>query len=125
MPTSLVNADIDLSFLNEIADGSDEFIIESIDMFLEQGPAMLTAISEAIAKQEWAVAAAEAHKLKPTLGFFGMNNSQALLQEVELLCKTDAHVPGPIMENFNQAKELLSANFVALTHIKEEKQAGL
>jgi hypothetical protein len=30
--------DFDLSFLYEIADGSDEFIVESIGMFLEQTP---------------------------------------------------------------------------------------
>jgi hypothetical protein len=33
--------DLDLSFLYEIADGSDEFIVDSIGMFLDQTPAVV------------------------------------------------------------------------------------
>ena len=36
-----INLDLDLTYLNEIADGSDEFIIESIDVFLDQTPVIL------------------------------------------------------------------------------------
>ena len=82
--------DLDLSFLYEIADGSNEFIIESIDMFLQHTPEMLQTINTAIADKDWTVAAAAAHKLKPNCGFFGMPVSQAKIQEVEILAKADA-----------------------------------
>ena len=36
MPDNLPPQDLDLSFLYEIADGSDDFIVDSIGMFLEQ-----------------------------------------------------------------------------------------
>jgi HPt (histidine-containing phosphotransfer) domain-containing protein len=125
MPDYLANNDIDLSFLNEIADGSDEFIVESIAMFLEQAPEMLQGISAAIDSKDWVSAAATAHKLKPTLGFFGMTNSQGLIQQVELMCKAGGSTPDTIVENFKQAKTIIDTNLIALTQLKEEKEAGL
>ena len=74
--------DLDLSFLFEIADGSDEFIVESIEMFLQQTPELLQTIAIAIENKDWVLTASAAHKLKPNLGFFGMPVSQAIIQEV-------------------------------------------
>ena len=72
MTDSSATPDLDLSFLYEIADGSTEFIIESIDMLLQQAPDSLQAIDQSIHTQDWVAAAAAAHKLKPSMGFFGM-----------------------------------------------------
>ena len=66
------NQDFDLSFLYEIADGSNEFIVDSIDMFLQQTPELIRIIGEAIAAGEWVTAGGAAHKRIPNLGFFGM-----------------------------------------------------
>src|SRR5471030_695225 len=96
MPDSSSNQDLDLSFLYEIADGSDEFVIESIDMLLQQAPESLQSISESINTQDWVKAAAAAHKLKPSMGFFGMLISQELLQEIESLCKAGGQEPAVI-----------------------------
>lgn len=117
--------DLDLSFLNEIADGSDEFIVESIDMFLEQAPEILGAVSAAIAVQDWPVAASAAHKIKATLGFFGMNNCLALMQGVEHLCKTGSPDPDDVATKFNEVQGMINANLVLLEQIKTEKQANL
>ena len=84
----LPEQDLDLTFLYEIADGSNEFIIESIDMFLEHTPEMLKAIVRCYCRTKLGgLAAGSAHKLKPNLGFFGMPVSQAKIQEVELMAK--------------------------------------
>ena len=48
MPDTPSNQDLDLSFLYEIADGSNEFIIESIDMLLQQTPEQLKNIGDSI-----------------------------------------------------------------------------
>jgi len=117
--------DLDLSFLYEIADGSDEFIVESIDMFLQQTPQLITSIDDALAKGDWDNAAKSSHKLKPNLGFFGMPVSQATIQEVELACKDGGHNPAEILQKFEQVKATVSANLVRLQKIKEEKEAGL
>jgi HPt (histidine-containing phosphotransfer) domain-containing protein len=125
MPDNSSDQDLDLSFLYEIADGSNEFIIESIDMLLQQSPELLQSIDESIKTQDWVTAAAASHKLKPSMGFFGMLIAQALLQDVELLCKAGADDPALISAKFNEAKEIIDTNLKALVRIKAEKEAEL
>ena len=125
MTDSSATPDLDLSFLYEIADGSTEFIIESIDMLLQQAPDSLQAIDQSIHTQDWVAAAAAAHKLKPSMGFFGMLVSQELLQEIEALCKAGGQQPEQIISKFIQAKELIGSNLIALNRIKAEKAAGI
>ena len=117
--------DLDLTFLYEIADGSNEFVVESIDMLLQQAPELLGAIGSSLNASDWAGAAANAHKLKPSMGFFGMTLSQELLQEIEQLCKAGGQDPDVIKGKFNQAEELISQSMVALTKLKAEKEAEL
>lgn len=125
MSENLPPQDLDLSFLYEIADGSDEFIVDSIGMFLEQTPQLLDTITIAINAGDWATAAAASHKLKPNLGFFGMPQSQANIQDVELACKAGGLDPADILEKFNNLKEVVNANLVELEKIKKEKEADL
>jgi len=115
--------DLDLSFLYEIADGSTEFIVESIDMFLQQTPQLLSSIDDALAGKDWAAAGQAAHKLKPNLGFFGMPISQETLQEIEIACKDGDQNSAEIFSKFNRVKTLVNANLITLKQIKEEKQA--
>lgn len=112
--------DLDLSLLNEIADGSNEFIIESIDMFMAQTPELLNEVSDLIARGDWTNAGMTAHKLKPNLGFFGMLNTQALIQQVELACKAGGQNPYDIITKFNQAKSTIAKNMVALARVRED-----
>ncbi|MGN6638621.1 MAG: Hpt domain-containing protein [Mucilaginibacter sp.] len=125
MPETPSNQDLDLSFLYEIADGSNEFIVESIDMLLQQTPELLQSISNSLSAHNWATAAAAAHKLKPSMGFFGMLTSQGLLQEVELLCKAGGQEPAVISAKFAEANELISNNMEVLSRVKAEKEAEL
>ncbi len=117
--------DLDLSFLDEIADGSTEFVIESIDMFLQHTPEMLQMISTAITDKDWAAAASAAHKLKPNLGFFGMPVSQGIMQEVEIMTKEGSPDPELLLSKFSEVKAIIDANIVSLTKIKAEKEASL
>ena len=117
--------DLDLTFLYEIADGSNEFVIESIDMLLQQAPEMLESIESAIKVADWPAAAASAHKLKPSMGFFGMLISQELLQEIETLCKAGGNDPGAIAGKFAQANELINNAIIELTRVRAEKEAEL
>jgi HPt (histidine-containing phosphotransfer) domain-containing protein len=110
--------DLDLSFLNEIADGSNEFIIESIDMFLHHTPEMMQMIAAGIADKDWTVVAQASHKLKPNLGFFGMPISQATIQEVELMAKAGAPDPDALISKFNEVKAIVDENLVTLVKIK-------
>lgn len=125
MPVDLTNLDLDLTLLQEIADGSDEFIVESIDMFLQQTPPSLLDISTAFDELDWATAGAAAHKLKATLGFFGMLNSQALIQQIELSCKIGAPDVMDLVNKLDQVQTLIAANTTALLQIKDEIAAKL
>jgi HPt (histidine-containing phosphotransfer) domain-containing protein len=117
--------DLDLSFLYEIADGSNEFIVESIDMFLEHTPEMLQTITTAIADNDWTLVGSTAHKLKPNLGFFGMPVSQATLQEIEIMTKGGVPDPTLLLSKFNEVKAIISVNLITLNKIKAELEAGL
>ncbi|GAA4088002.1 Hpt domain-containing protein [Mucilaginibacter panaciglaebae] len=123
MPVDLTNFDLDLSLLQEIADGSDEFIIESIDMFLQQTPVSLKDVSDAFENLDWPAAAAAAHKMKATLGFFGMLNSQALIQHIELACKSGSPDVMDLIANLDQVQTLIAVNTKALEQIKAEAEA--
>ena len=125
MLDSTPNQDLDLSFLYEIADGSDEFIVDSITMFLDQTPQLLDTIDAAIAAQDWTTASSASHKLKPNLGFFGMPASQANIQDVELLCKAGGADPADIRTKFDNVKSVVTANLTELEKIKAEKEANL
>jgi HPt (histidine-containing phosphotransfer) domain-containing protein len=125
MSDYLANKDIDLSFLYEIADGSDEFIVDSIGMFLEQSPEILQAVGDAIAVQDWATAASAAHKIKANLGFFGMLTSQALIQEIELACKTGSPDPAEVVSKYAEVKAIIEENLEALSQVKADKEANL
>lgn len=124
MPVDVTNLDLDLSLLNEIADGSNEFIIESIDMFLQQTPLSLQDISNAFENLDWATAAAAAHKMKATLGFFGMLNCQALIQHIEMASKTGTPDVMDLIAKFDQVQTILAANTTALEQIKAEAEAN-
>jgi HPt (histidine-containing phosphotransfer) domain-containing protein len=116
--------DLDLSMLYEIADGSTEFLIESIDMFLQHTPEMLQMISDGIAANDWTAVAQSAHKLKPNLGFFGMPISQATIQEVELMAKAGASDPELLKSKFNEVNAIVTQNITSLIKIKTDLEKG-
>ena len=119
------NNDIDLTFLYEIADGSDEFIVESITMFLDQSPQIMQEIDVALKAQDWATASASAHKIKANLGFFGMLNSQAIIQEIEHACKASSPNPAEVKAKFNEVSGIINASLLTLEKIKAEKEVNL
>jgi len=119
------NQDFDLSFLYEIADGSNEFIADSIGLFLQQTPELLSTIGEAIASGDWATAGGAAHKLKPNLGFFGMPELQVTMQDVELNCKAGGNNITEINESFAYIKSVLEKNMPKLAQIKADAEAAL
>ena len=117
------NQDLDLSLLNEIADGSDEFIVDTISMFLEQTPTLLEEIGTHIAAGSWPEAGAAAHKLKATLGFFGMLNTQSLMQQIE--AESKAGGAADTASKLTQAKEIVAANLPAIKQVQADASARL
>lgn len=75
--------DIDLSYLNDIADGNAEFIIDMIDIFMEQTPVYFDQLDKAIQEKDWKVTGDVAHKIKPTLAFMGVEAAKEQMAEIE------------------------------------------
>jgi len=121
---SNIEPDLDLSLLYEIADGSNEFIIESIDMFAANTPQLIESLCQALSSRDWAAVASTAHILKSNVGFFGMPVSQALMQEIETGAKAGQPDHSSLLAEFNEAKEIMAANLKSLGEIKAELEAG-
>lgn len=75
---------VDLSYLEDIAGGSNDFIIEMIDMFLEQTPGYFNDIKQGILDKDWKKVSDVAHKIKPTLAFMGSNSAKDTMAGIEM-----------------------------------------
>ncbi|WP_069659843.1 Hpt domain-containing protein [Arcticibacter eurypsychrophilus] len=75
--------DVNLAYLNDIAGGSTEFIIDMIDIFIEQTPIYFTQLGEAIQQKDWKATADLAHKIKPTLAFVGADELKDMMSVIE------------------------------------------
>ena len=84
LQTNAPVAKIDLSYLEDIAGGSNDFIIEMIDMFLEQTPGYFNDIRQGILDKDWKKVSDIAHKVKPTLAFMGSNSAKETMAGIEM-----------------------------------------
>ncbi|MBC7745256.1 MAG: Hpt domain-containing protein [Flavobacterium sp.] len=83
----ITSAKVDLSYLEEIAGGSNDFIIEMIDMFLNQTPGYLNDIKKGIVEKNWKTVSEIAHKIKPTLAFMGSDSARETMALIEFNSK--------------------------------------
>lgn len=83
LQTNPSSVKVDLSYLEDIAGGSKEFIVEMIDMFLEQTPGYCLDIKQGILDQDWKKVSDLAHKIKPTLAFMGSHAAKEVMSSVE------------------------------------------
>lgn len=63
----------------EMAGGDDDFVKIIVQTFLEEIPADVVAMSEAISNSNPALAYQFAHKMKPNLQLFGLNQMKNIL----------------------------------------------
>ncbi len=122
MNTQNSEPDFDLTFLEEIADGNKEFMIESIDMFLIQTPEIFNNLSKSIASKDWNTTSALAHKVKSNLGFFGMDRIKNEMQEIETNAKAGGNDP-QMATKFESVKKAMDKSLEQLTEIKKQKEA--
>ncbi len=66
------NKIIDLDYLTEMAKGNNTFILEMIDIFLEQTPIDLLEISKAISESDYPVIKSVAHRMRTSVSFLGL-----------------------------------------------------
>lgn len=74
--------------LLERVGGSHELLVEVIDLFLEDGPQLLTTIQEALARGDADGVRRGAHALKGSAGNFGASTLVAVAHQVEMHAAT-------------------------------------
>lgn len=80
--------EINLSYLESIADGDQEIIKELITIFLEQVPEFTDGLADHYSGKNWKGIAALAHKAKSSVISMGMNNlGNNDLKNLELVAK--------------------------------------
>ena len=88
---------IDLSYLRDVSSGSNEFMIEMIELFLDQTPGYFEQLNQLISDENWPRVAEIAHKIKPTLAFMGADTAKDRMAEIEAnarnLTNTDSIAP--------------------------------
>jgi len=110
---------LDLSYLQDVASGSTEFMIEMIELFLTQTPAYFDQLGQLIIDENWSAVADIAHKIKPTLAFMGVESARGSMAEIEQnarnLKKLDTIPPA-----FKLLKDMSVELFIKLAQIKSD-----
>lgn len=115
---------IDLSYLKDVASGSNEFMIEMIEIFLAQTPSYFEQLQQHILDENWSGTADIAHKIKPTLAFMGVESARVSMAEIEQNARNLVNLES-IPEAFNLLNDLSKELFVKLEEVKKElEQAG-
>lgn len=82
----------DLSYLKNISDGSEEFVSEIINTFIEKTPELLDQMIEEATAENWKQVSSLAHKIKPNLTLLGMNSIKPIALSIEQDGKNSANI---------------------------------
>ena len=116
--------DLDLSYLRDVASGSAEFMIEMIDIFLDQTPEYFEKLDEAVKAKDWKTVADVSHKIKPTMVFMGVDITKYDIGGIERKARDLVDLE-EIEPQFNSLKLMGVGLFKRLEEIKKELQADL
>ncbi len=78
----------DLSYLESMAMGSNEMIVEMIQIFIDQLPEFTDGMTAHLDNRQWAELGALAHKAKSSVAVMGMNALADDLKVLELKAKS-------------------------------------
>ncbi len=110
---------IDLSYLRDVSSGSNEFMIEMIELFLDQTPAYFEQLRQFISEENWPKVADIAHKIKPTLAFMGADAAKDRMAEIETNARNLTNTES-IEHTFKSLLEFSGDLFSKLTEVKKE-----
>lgn len=118
------NLKIDLTYLNEIAGGDAEFMIDMIDIFMDQTPVYVEQLIVALTEKDWKTVGDLAHKIKPTLAFMGVDQAKDKMAAIEHNARAGTNLE-TIADDFAEIKTLCENLYVGLEKVKAELQATL
>ena len=108
---------IDLSYLKDVASGSDEFMIDMIDLFLDQTPNYFEQMEQHIQEGNWSKVADIAHKIKPTFAFMGVDSAKESMAEIEQNARNNSDIE-TILPAFKVLKEMTTNLYAELIRVK-------
>ncbi|MES2590561.1 MAG: Hpt domain-containing protein [Bacteroidota bacterium] len=73
----------DLTYLKELSNGSNEFIIEMISVFVEQTPIEIANLEKHLNAKDWKALRGTAHKMKPSFSFMGIKHLESVIKNIE------------------------------------------
>ncbi len=112
---------VDLTYLRDVASGSNEFMVEMIELFLIQTPGYFEQLDQLIGEKNWIKVADIAHKIKPTLAFMGADSARESMAEIEQNARDGKNLD-KIAPAFKLLKDMSVELFIKLTEIKNELQ---
>lgn len=115
---------IDLSYLDEVAGGNAEFIIEMIDIFLQQTPDYVASLKQAFEERDWKKIAEISHKIKPTLAFIGLHREQQEMANIEHQARAEENYDG-IKASFEGLCNIFDVAYQSLESKKKDLAANL
>ena len=72
-----------LDYLYQLSDGSPDFVLEMIQMFVSQVPPAIQEMKLAFPEKDWVKIKNIAHRLKPSPGFIGVQEMSGIFQSIE------------------------------------------
>lgn len=109
---------IDLDYLKQISNGSNEFIYQMISVFSEEIPVEIENIEKHLENKDWKSLRATAHKMKPSYSFMGVKELEDLVHSVEEFSSTETNLdqlPGLVAR-------IRSITAEVIEELKEEKK---
>lgn len=85
--------ELDLSYLNEISDGDQDFIADVLGTFLEEMPKDIEQMNQALLANDVVSIGKMAHKTKSTLHTLGLYELKELALKIEQTAKSNAQHP--------------------------------
>lgn len=85
-------SELDLTYLNEISGGDEEFIVDMIETFLEETPKDVDDMRTQLEGQNWSELGKVAHKLKSSIKMFGFETLKNQVLFLEQSGKTGDNV---------------------------------
>lgn len=111
---------IQLDALEELADGSAEFKLDLIEIFMEDVPAAVENMRYGLETKDAQAIYQAVHGVKPSLVMFSLKNQAAIVEQLETLTRMD-EPPFPELESL--IVQLESSLEGAFSELEEEKKA--
>jgi len=115
---------LDLSCLQNVVSGSNEFMIEMIELFLTQTPAYFDQLDQLIKDEKWSAVADIAHKIKPTLAYMGIEAARGSMAEIEQNARNLKNLE-TVPPAFKLLKDMSMELFIKLAQIKSDLEKAI